>query len=546
MSDPDWWRGAVIYQVYPRSFLDSNGDGIGDLPGITDRLDYIAALGVDAIWISPFFTSPMADFGYDISDYRSVDPIFGTNEDFDILLRRAHDIGLKIIIDMVLSHTSIEHPWFIESRISRDNRKADWYVWADPKEDGSPPNNWQSIFGGPAWTFETRRGQYYLHNFLKEQPDLNYHNPDVRAQVLSECRYWLERGVDGFRLDTVNFYFHDEDLRDNPPREDTATAYASQYEKPDPYSMQAHIYDKSRPENFDFLKELRTLMDEFPGTMTVGEIGDDDPYKLAVAYTEGKDHLHTTYNTHMMSGTDSKSFSNTFIIDPTEAFDKHQSDAWPSWAFCNHDVVRVVTRWGQKDGHDQNPDFAKALIALLGCLRGTVYLYQGEELGLPEASIPFEKIQDPWGKYLWPEWQGRDGCRTPMPWHEAENNAGFTSAGEPWLPMPEAHRLRSVDIQQTNSDSVLSFSKTFLNWRKTQPALKTGDIDFLETGSEKIIAFERTLEEVKIICAFNVSDQQKKFNYDKTPGTPESFCSGTFVENQIQLPPFGIFIAQIK
>lgn len=546
-KDPDWWRGAAIYQIYPRSFLDTNSDGVGDLAGITDRLNYIAKLGVDGVWISPFFTSPMKDFGYDVSDYRSVDPLFGSNEDFDILLKRAHEAGLKIIIDMVLSHTSTEHPWFTESRLCKTNRKADWYVWADPKEDGSPPNNWQSIFGGAAWTFETRREQYYLHNFLQEQPDLNFHNPAVQDQILSECRFWLERGVDGFRLDTVNFYFHDKELRNNPPRAGVSTEYASQFEKPDPYSMQTHIYDKSQPENFEFLQRLRALMDEYPGTMTVGEIGDDDPYKLAAQYTDGNKYLNTTYNTHMMSGTDSKSFDKSFITQPIIEYNNEPGEGWPSWAFCNHDVVRVVTRWGQKDGYEQEPDFAKVLNAMLGCLRGTVYLYQGEELGLSEASIPYERIQDPWGKYLWPEWQGRDGCRTPMPWHTDEHHIGFsTCEGDTWLPIPEWHRLNAVDVQKENPDSVLNFTCNFLNWRKTKNVLKKGAIDFLETKCEKLVAFERTLDQDKMVCLFNISDKAKTLPYEEKISKIPEFCTGKQNNEIIELPPFGIFIGSVE
>ncbi|MEM8833242.1 MAG: alpha-amylase family glycosyl hydrolase [Pseudomonadota bacterium] len=294
MSDKDWWKKGVFYQIYPRSYLDRSGDGIGDLTGITDRLEYIASLGIDGVWISPFFLSPMADFGYDVSDYRTVDPIFGSNEDFETLLEKAHELGLKIIIDMVLSHTSIQHSWFEESRSSKDNAKSDWYIWVDAKEDGSPPNNWQSVFGGPAWTFDTKRGQYYMHNFLKEQPDLNFHNPIVQKQLLSECEYWLERGVDGFRLDTVNFYFHDKELRDNPTRPKDSEFSGVQIETPYPYIMQQHVYDKSQPENIAFLASLRELMDRYGATMTLGEIGDDDPYKLAKEYTDGDKLLHTT------------------------------------------------------------------------------------------------------------------------------------------------------------------------------------------------------------------------------------------------------------
>ena len=510
MSDADWWRGAVFYQIYPRSFLDSNGDGVGDLPGITDRLQHIADLGVDAIWISPFFQSPMADFGYDISDYRSVDPLFGTNEDFDILLSRAHDLGLKVIIDMVLSHTSVEHSWFAESRLSRENRKADWYVWADPKPDGSPPNNWQSVFGGPAWYYDTHRQQYYLHNFLKEQPDLNFHSKALQSQILSECQYWLERGIDGFRLDVVNFYVHDAQLRDNPPRQKNETVSTGvQYEKPYPYTMQRHIYDKSRPENKDFLARLKSLMDEYPGTMTLGEIGDDDPYKLSVEYTEGSQYLNTCYNTHFMSGTNSTVLTKDLIEGPIEIFQNISKTAWPSWAFANHDVVRPVTRWG-KNIRDKDA-FAKLLMKLLLSLRGTVFIYQGDELGLNEAAIAYEDIQDPWGKALWPEWQGRDGCRTPMPWQSDSSQAAFTEKSRPWLPIPHDHVQRAVETQYRDPASVLNSTREFIAWRKDQKALQSGDIEFEETNDDQLLVFTRTDQNQTIKCLFNLSEDTKQF-----------------------------------
>ncbi|NCO04383.1 MAG: alpha-glucosidase [Alphaproteobacteria bacterium] len=505
-KDALWWKTAVFYQIYPRSFQDSTGNGIGDLPGITDRLGYLADLGIDAIWISPFFKSPMADYGYDVSDYRCVDPLFGTNEDFDILLKRAHELGLKIIIDMVLSHTSIEHPWFVESRLSNNNRKADWYVWADPKPDGSPPNNWQSVFDGPAWSFDTRRGQYYLHNFLKEQPDLNFHNLDVQKQMLSECEYWLERGVDGFRLDTANFYTHDAQLRDNPPRVIGETiTNGTQFEKLHPYSMQRHLYDKSQPENLEFLKKLKSLMNKYPGTMTLGEIGDDDPYKLGVEYTDNGQYLDTAYNTHFMSGTDSRNLKKDLIETPITLLQDISLNAWPSWAFANHDVVRPLTRWGK--GVKDQKAFSKMLIQILLTLRGTPFLYQGEELGLPEAIIPFEDIQDPWGKALWPEWQGRDGCRTPMPWEHLSDNAGFSrnNAGT-WLPIPEEHKQRAADLQVNVDNSVYEFTKSFLSWRKTKPVLQLGNMDFIESNHDSILSYRRFDQNSEIICTFNIAE----------------------------------------
>jgi alpha-glucosidase len=520
MSDLDWWRGAVIYQIYPRSFLDTNGNGVGDLPGITQQLDYVSDLGVDGIWISPFFTSPMKDFGYDVSNYRDVDPLFGTLSDFDALLEKAHVLNLKIIIDLVLSHTSDQHPWFKQSCESRENKKSNWYVWADAKKDVQgkriPPNNWVSVFGGPAWSYSEAREQYYLHNFLKEQPDLNFHNKDVQAEMLDIARFWLERNVDGFRLDTVNFYFHDPLLRDNPPRE-TGTEYATQFESDVPYSQQQHIHDKSQQENFDFLKKLRALMDQYPGTVTIGEIGDDDPYKLAQEYTRGQELLHTTYNPHMMSGTQ-KTLTEALIRKPIETFytqpDTPEYDVgWPSWAFSNHDVVRAASRWLSPFAHD--PALSKMLIVLLGCLPGTGFLYQGEELGLPEADIPFEDIQDPWAKETWPAWQGRDGCRTPMPWRD-EKYCGF-SAHTPWLPIPKGHAPLSVQNQNSNPESVLVFTRTFLKWRKKRQEIVKGGYKFYDTSNEYILHLSRYNNKNKTGCIFNLSQKLLTYNGREIP-----------------------------
>ena len=502
----DWWRGAFLYQIYPRSFLDTDGNGVGDLPGITEKLDYIAALGVDGIWISPFFKSPMRDFGYDVSDYRAVDPLFGTLADFDVLLTKAHSLNLKIIIDLVLSHTSDQHEWF------RDPAKKDWYVWADPKPDlfgkRCPPNNWMSVFGGPAWTFDETRGQYYLHNFLPSQPDLNFHNPEVQNAVLDIARFWLERDVDGFRLDVVNFYFHDAELRDNPPR-DVKLGAATQFEGDDPYSRQAHIYDKSRPENIEFLRRFRALMNEYPDTMTVGEIGDDHPIERSAEYT-GPGLLNTTYNTQMMSG-QHKILTASLLRKPVEEFLQQPGGGWPSWAFSNHDVVRAASRWHpDANGFGHAPERSKMLIALLGCLRGAVFLYQGEELGLPEAQLKFEDLQDPWGKHLWPQWQGRDGCRTPMPW-TGKPNAGFSST-KPWLPVATTHLALNVSTQERDKNSVLAFTREFISWRKTMPALIAGDIEFIDTGDEELLAFTRKFENETLLCVFNLGESQKEWS----------------------------------
>lgn len=525
--DLPWWRGAVFYQIYPRSYLDTNHDGVGDLKGITAKLDYVASLGVEGIWISPCFKSPMKDFGYDVSDYRDIDPMFGSLADFDALLAKAHSLGLKIIVDLVLSHTSEQHPWFIESRKNKTNSKADWYVWSDGKEGGLP-NNWVSCFGGPAWTFDEGRGQYYLHNFLKEQPDLNFHNPEVQDEILDTAKFWLDRGIDGFRLDVVNFYFHDQSLRDNPPRTH-GTTFATQFEKPDPYSEQQHIHDKSQPENLVFLERLRKLMDEYPGTMTLGEIGDDHPYERAAEYTAGYTRLNTAYNTHMMGGKHKK-VTPGFIREPISEFLRQPTVSWPSWAFSNHDVVRVASRWQPGgDGFTADPAQAKMLIALLCSLRGTAFLYQGEELGLPEAQIPYEKIQDPWGKHTWPDWQGRDGCRTPMPWN-SERHAGFSTA-EPWLPVPDTHLNLTVEKQEQDKHSVLSFVREFLRWRKDQSALRHGDIRFHDAGHPDVLAFLRETESQSVFCAFNLGDTDAEI----------TDLHGA----SISLPPFGFSIKDI-
>lgn len=496
----EWWRGGVMYQVYPRSFNDSNRDGVGDLKGITEKLDYLSDLGIDGIWLSPFFKSPMKDYGYDISDYCDVDPLFGTLEDFRVLLDKAHSLNIKIIVDIVMNHTSEDHPWFKESAQSTDNPKSDWYVWADPKPDGTPPNNWLSIFGGSAWQFNVFRGQYYLHNFLKEQPDLNYHNPEVVEEMLRQCRFWLEFGVDGFRLDVINFCMYDRELRDNPPRTDGGLA--SQLEFKDAYAMQWHQYDKSQPENMDLVRRIRALLDEYPGTMSLAEIGDDNAVKLAAEYSATPDVLHTAYSFALMTDKGK--------VPPASMFRKkleeqmaQPGDSWPAWAISNHDVVRAASRWSGTDyGH--NPRLSKMLIALLCALRGTPYIYQGEELGLPEADIPFEKILDPWGKYLYPKWKGRDGCRTPMPW-TGKRHGGFTKGRGTWLPVPDTHIALNARAQAKDKNSTLSFTKHFLHWRRAQPALRTGAITFIDAGREDVLMFERGTGADAILCLFNLS-----------------------------------------
>ncbi|HYP71139.1 MAG TPA: alpha-amylase family glycosyl hydrolase, partial [Variovorax sp.] len=370
----DWWRGAAIYQIYPRSFMDSNGDGIGDLPGITARLDHVASLGVDAIWVSPFFRSPMKDFGYDVADYRQVDPMFGTLADFDALLARAHALGLKVIIDQVLSHTSDQHAWFADSRAGRDGPRADWYVWADPKADGTPPNNWLSVFGGSAWQWDSRRRQYYLHSFLVEQPDLNFHCPAVQDALLDEVRFWCERGVDGFRFDACNHQFHDAGLRDNPPALAAAIGEVSTVRADNPYAMQQHLYDKSQPQNLRFLERLRALLDQY-GAVGLGEVGDENAPPVMAQYTERGKRLHLAYSFALLTTEHSADHLRKQVQALDSALDS--TDGWGCWAVSNHDVPRVASRWSAGNAPDARRD--KLWLSMLLSLRGSACVYQGEE-----------------------------------------------------------------------------------------------------------------------------------------------------------------------
>ena len=519
-SNNNWWRGGVIYQIYPRSYADSNGDGIGDLEGITAKLDYVADLGADGIWLSPFFKSPMKDFGYDVSDYCDVDPMFGTIADFKKLVDRAHALGLKVMIDQVLSHSSDQHPWFVESRSSLDNPKADWYIWADAKSDGTPPNNWLSIFGGSAWQWDTRRCQYYMHNFLTSQPDLNFHNPEVQDALLATVKFWLELGVDGYRLDTANFYFHDAQLRDNPARgrpdgEDPAVNAVN------PYGWQWHQHDKSQPENLAFLRRLRALLDEYPNTTMVGEIGDDDGLARVAEYTSGGDKLHMAYCFDLLGTAHTAAHFRSFV----KRFEEVAPGGWPCWALSNHDVVRVASRWGTAA-----PTAAPALLrlgaALQMSLRGSPCIYQGDELGLPEADIAFEDLQDPYGITMWPEFKGRDGCRTPMPWKAGASDLGFSSASsstKPWLPVAATHQGLTADAQLQDAGSLLHFYRQLLRWRKTRPSLVSGTLEVLEAHPQ-VLAYVRRFEGETTLCVFNFSPEAAQWT------VPAEFASLSLVD----------------
>jgi alpha-glucosidase len=485
-----WWRGAAIYQIYPRSFADSNGDGIGDLPGITAHLDYVAALGVDAIWLSPFFTSPMRDFGYDISDYCDVDKIFGTLADFDRLLHRAHELGLRVIIDQVLSHTSDQHPWFKQSRSSRDNPRSDWYVWADPKPDGSPPSNWQSVFGGSAWSWDARRCQYYLHNFLVEQPDLNVHNSEVQDALLECARFWLDKGVDGFRLDAINYAMHDPQLRDNPPAAPNGRPITR------PVDFQQPLYNKSQPDMPRFLERIRKLTDSYGDRFTVAEIGGEGAEADMHQYTQGEFRLHTAYGFNFLYA---DKLTPALVRKALESWPGDNGIGWPSWAFSNHDAPRAVSRWASPERRAQS---ARLAIMLLVSLRGNIFLYQGEELALPQAEIAYADLQDPEAITNWPRTLGRDGARTPMPWKAAAAQAGFTT-GKPWLPISPEHAALAVDRQQQENDSQLALTRRLLALRGAHESLRTGALRFLE-APEPLLAFERSAGQEHLLCLFNL------------------------------------------
>lgn len=489
-----WWKGATIYQIYPRSFADSNGDGVGDLEGIIGGLDHVASLGVDAIWLSPFFTSPMKDFGYDVADYCGVDPLFGTLEDFDRLIAKAHDLGLKVIIDQVYSHTSDAHDWFRQSRESRQGDKADWYVWADPMPDGSPPNNWQAVFGGPSWEWDGRRQQYYMHNFLASQPDLNVRNREVQDALLDAAAFWLDRGVDGFRLDAINFAIHDAELRDNPP------SGLAMEKVTRPFDMQDHIYNMSQPEIPAFLERVRTRLDAYPERFSVAEVVGPNPVPEMKAFTEGEGRLHSAYNFDFLYA---QTISPARVRRSLEQWSGEAGEGWPSWAFSNHDAPRAVSRWASPPHRKAAADL---LLLLLLSLRGNAFLYQGEELGLPQGKVGFEDLQDPEAIANWPRTLGRDGARTPFPWKSGEPNAGFSSA-KPWLPVDAAHQALALDTQADDPSSSLNLTRRLVKLRRATPALRLGEIEFLHDEAP-VLAFIRRHEAEEIRCVFNLSDSQ--------------------------------------
>ncbi|MGV8949569.1 MAG: alpha-amylase family glycosyl hydrolase [Cypionkella sp.] len=486
----EWWRGSVTYQVYPRSFQDDNGDGVGDLKGITRRLDHIAELGCDAVWLSPIFTSPMLDMGYDVSNYTDVDPVFGTLADFDALVARAHELGLKIIIDQVLNHCSDKHPFFAESRASRSGTKHDWFIWEDPRHDGTPPNNWLSVFGGQAWTWDARRKQYYMHSFLAQQPDFNYRNPAVQDYMEGVLKFWLDRGVDGFRFDTVNYFFKDALLRDD------AADYRIKNAAPgNPYEMQYHLFSKNQPENLHWLERIRRTLDGYEDRASVGEMGEaHHAIRMMGEYT-AHHRLHQCYSFEMM-GYD---YTPAFFRSKIEEFFTGAPEGWPMWAFSNHDVPRQATRWA-KYGISQDA-LATQAGALLLSFQGSICLWQGEELGQTDTQLDFEELTDPQGINFWPEPIGRDNTRTPMVW-DASAEGGFSTA-KPWLPVKPPQLARNVASQAGVEGSVLESYRAMLAFRRKTEALRAGATQFHDVP-EPVLAFTRG---ARLLCVFNLSPQ---------------------------------------
>lgn len=512
-----WWRGAVIYQIYPRSFRDTNGDGIGDLRGIADGLDYIASLGVDGIWISPFFTSPMKDFGYDVADYCGIDPTFGDFDDFDRIIEKAHKLGLKVIIDQVYSHTSDEHDWFVESRKDRSNDKADWYVWADAKPDGSPPSNWQSVFGGSAWQWDGPRKQYYLHNFLTSQPDLNVHNPQVQDALLEVTKFWLDRGVDGFRIDALNFAMHDPQLRDNPP------SNAPMEDVTRPFDMQIKQFNQSHADIPLFIERIRQTIDQYADRFTVAEVGGPEPLEEMKAFTADGKRLDSAYNFDFLYA---PKLSAPAVRRSLSQWPGEQGEGWPSWAFSNHDAPRAITRW--VSGNASLGQIARLSMLLLNALRGNPIIYQGEELALPQGHVAFEDLQDPEAITNWPHTLGRDGARTPMPWVANAPQAGFSSANRTWLKMDSAHADLAVDLQSDEPSSMVSFTRDLLALRQTMRPVVSGNSTVLE-APDQIVAFVREIDGESVLCAFNLSDEP----CDWSP--PAEFSAFKTVANERQV-----------
>ncbi len=533
MQGREWWRGATIYQIYLPSFFDGNDDGTGDLPGLLARLSYVADLGVDAIWISPFYRSPQRDFGYDVADYRAVDPLFGTEADFDRVVARAHQLGIRVLIDQVWSHTSSDHAWFQESRSSRDNPKAGWFVWADPRADGTPPNNWLSVFGGSAWQWEPMRRQYYLHHFLPSQPKLNLREDVVLVEHFATAEYWLGRGVDGFRFDAVDFMLHDPGLSDNRPNPAAST------DPPvNPFRMQQHRHDMSHRDTDRLIAAIREFMNRFPEATTIGELSSEPGASHRVAAMTGKTRLHMAYTL----GVSKSPFSAAAFRQTLASAIELRQSGWPCWSFSNHDVARAASRWNSTGV--ERAAFAILQMALLLCLPGSASLFQGEELGLPNAEIPRERMRDPFGLTFYPAYLGRDGSRTPMPWTSGAANLGFSRAPETWLPPAPTHDGLAVDRQEKDPRSTLAAYRAMLAWRKRHLASIAQDVSLLDTA-DPVLGFRHGNGADAVIALFNFAPEPVEISMADMPRfrvAEELAFVARPVGNKLTMPPYGVML----
>ncbi|MBI5930763.1 MAG: DUF3459 domain-containing protein [Chloroflexi bacterium] len=490
-----WWQRGVIYQIYPRSFKDNNNDGIGDLKGVITKLDYLSELGIDTLWLSPIYPSPMADFGYDVSDYCDINPMFGTLADFDTLIKEAHQRGLYVIIDFVPNHSSDQHPWFVESRSSRNNPKRNWYFWEDPKEDGSLPNNWLSVFGGPAWEWDETTQQYYLHSFLKEQPDLNWRNPEVKQAMFDAIQFWLERDVDGFRIDVAHYIMKDPHLSDNPPNLEKTIGFKPMGE----YDSQLHVNDIGHRDIHVVMREFRALLDRYSTSrprFSVGEIHIFDWAKWATYYGEKLDELHMPFNFGFIGAAwNPQAFQK--VIEGVEG--ALPQGAWPNYVLGNHDEHRIASRIG--------PESARTAMMLLLTLRGTPTIYYGDEIGMHDVDIPPELEQDPWGKNVQGIGVGRDPERTPMQW-DTTPNAGFSAPGvQTWLPVADDYTEINVASQRNDPNSTLTFSRRLLALRRATPALHAGKYSTVQQANGQCLVYLREYQGEQWLVALNFSSE---------------------------------------
>jgi alpha-glucosidase len=507
IGEPLWWQKGVIYQIYPRSFADASGDGVGDLRGIISKLDYLEWLGMDAAWISPFYPSPMADFGYDVADHCNVDPLFGTLSDFDELLEGAHRRGIRVIIDFVPNHTSDEHPWFVESRSSRDNPRRGWYLWRDPAPDGGPPNNWESVFGGgSAWEWDERTGRYYLHTFDVKQPDLNWRNPEVREAMYGVMRFWLERGVDGFRIDALSVCIKDDQLRNNPPNPGWRPGDP-------PWDRQRRVYSDDRPEVLDVVREMRAVADEYEGDrVLIGELY--LPLERLMAYYGMElDRVHLPLNFGLLLLPEWDPDAVVSLVERYEA--ALPEGAWPNWVLGNHDNPRIASRLG--------PARVRAAQMLLLTLRGTPTCYYGDEIGMHDVEIPPELVRDPQG--INNPGYGRDPARTPMQW-DTSLNAGFCQKNvEPWLPVAEDHEAVNVEAQQNDPRSMLALFRRLIALRRELPALTVGSYRAFDTGDGSVQAYLREHGKQRVLVVLNFGPERRVVGLSGASGEGEVLCS---------------------